>query len=93
LAPELPTIAEAGLPGFEVSGWYGLLAPAATPPAIIDRIYSAAMQGLASDAMKERLKSQGLEPLGLSPEQSSKFLREDIARWSRVMREAGVRQE
>ena len=93
LAPELPTIAEAGLPGFEVSGWYGLLAPASTPPAIINRIYSAAMQGLESDAMKERLKSQGLEPLGLSPEQSSKFLKEDIARWSRVMREAGVRQE
>jgi tripartite-type tricarboxylate transporter receptor subunit TctC len=93
LVPDVPTIAEAGVPGFEVSGWYGLLAPAATPWAIVNRIYAAAMKGLESDAMKERLKSQGLEPLGLSPEQSSKFLREDIARWSRVIREAGIHQE
>ena len=93
LAPDVPTIAEAGVPGFEVSGWYGLLAPAATPRAIVNRIYVEAKKGLESDAMKERLKSQGLEPLGLSPEQSSKFLKEDIARWSRVIREAGIRQE
>jgi tripartite-type tricarboxylate transporter receptor subunit TctC len=93
LVPDIPTIAEAGVPGFEVSGWYGLLAPAATPWAIVNRIYAAAMKGLESDAMKERLKSQGLEPLGLSPEQSSKFLKEDIARWSRVIREAGIHQE
>ena len=93
LVPDVPTIAEAGVPGFEVSGWYGLLAPAATPWAIVNRIYAAAMKGLESDAMKERLKSQGLEPLGLSPEQSSKFLKEDIARWSRVIREAGIHQE
>jgi tripartite-type tricarboxylate transporter receptor subunit TctC len=93
LAPDVPTIAEAGVPGFEVSGWYGLLAPAATPRAIVNRIYVEAKKGLESDAMKERLKSQGLESLGLSPEQSSKFLKEDIARWSRVIREAGIRQE
>jgi tripartite-type tricarboxylate transporter receptor subunit TctC len=93
LVPDVPTIAEAGVPGFEVSVWYGLLAPAATPSAIINRIYAAAMKGLESDAMKERLRSQGLEPLGLTPDQSAKFLREDIARWSRVIRDAGVRQE
>jgi tripartite-type tricarboxylate transporter receptor subunit TctC len=93
LVPDVPTIAEAGVPGFEVSGWYGLLAPAATPWAIVNRIYAVAMKGLESDAMKERLKSQGLEPLGLSPEQSSKFLKEDIARWSRVIREAGILQQ
>lgn len=93
LEPDLPTIAESGVPGFEVSGWYGLLAPAAMPRAIVNRIYAEAKKGLDSDAIKERLKSQGLEPLGLSPEQSSKFLKEDIARWSRVMRDAGMRQE
>jgi tripartite-type tricarboxylate transporter receptor subunit TctC len=93
LVPDVPTIAEAGVPGFEVSGWYGLLAPAATPRAIVNRIYAVAVKGLESDAMKERLKSQGLEPLGLSPEQSTKFLKEDIARWSRVIRDAGLRQE
>jgi tripartite-type tricarboxylate transporter receptor subunit TctC len=93
LVPDVPTIAEAGVPGFEVSGWYGLLAPAATPRAIVNRIYAVAAKGLESDAMKERLKSQGLEPLGLSPEQSTKFLKDDIARWSRVIRDAGLRQE
>ena len=93
LVPEVPTIAEAGVPGFEVSGWYGLLAPAATPPAIINRIYAETKKGLESDAMKTRLKSQGLEPLGLSPEQSLKFLKEDIARWSQIIREAGISPE
>ncbi|HEV2007977.1 MAG TPA: tripartite tricarboxylate transporter substrate binding protein, partial [Burkholderiales bacterium] len=93
LVPDVPTIAEAGVPGFEVSGWYGLLAPAATPRPIINRIYAVTMKGLESDAMKERLRSQGLEPIGLSPEQSAKFLREDIARWSRVIREAGIPQQ
>ena len=93
LVPDVPTIAEAGVPGFEVSGWYGLLAPAATPRPIINRIYAVTMKGLESDAMKERLRSQGLEPIGLSPEQSSKFLKEDIARWSRVIREAGILQQ
>ena len=93
LVPDVPTIAEAGVPGFEVSGWYGLLAPAATPRPIINRIYAVTMKGLESDAMKERLRSQGLEPIGLSPEQSAKFLKEDIARWSRVIREAGILQQ
>jgi tripartite-type tricarboxylate transporter receptor subunit TctC len=93
LAPEVPTIAEAGVPGFDVSGWYGLLAPAATPHAIIDRIYAEAKKGLESDAMKARLKSQGLEPLGLSPEQSARFLNDDIARWLHIIREAGISPE
>ena len=70
-----------------------MLAPTGTPRPIIDRLYMSVKQGLETDAMKERLRNQGLEPLGLSPEQSAKFLKEDIARWSRVIREAGVRQE
>ncbi len=93
LAPDLPTIAEAGVPGFEVSGWYGLLAPAATAPTIINRIYVETKKGLDSDAMKARLRSQGLEPLGLSPGQSAKFVREDIGRWSQIIREAGIAPE
>jgi tripartite-type tricarboxylate transporter receptor subunit TctC len=93
LAPEIPTISEAGVPGFEVSGWYGLLAPAGTPRAAVNRIYAEIKKSLDSEAMKERLKSQGLEPLGLPPEQSATFLKEDIARWSRVIREAGLKQE
>ena len=93
LAPDIPTIAEAALPGFEVSGWYGLLAPAATPRGIVNRVYSELKKGLEAAPMQERLKAQGLEAIGLSPEQSAKFLKEDIARWSRVIRDAGIKPE
>ena len=93
LAPDIPTIAEAALPGFEVSGWYGLLAPAATPRSIVNRLYAESRKGLEADSMKERLKGQGLEVMSLTPEQSSQFLRNDIARWSRVIRDAGIKPE
>lgn len=93
LAPEIPTIAEAALPGFEVSGWYGLLAPAATPRAIVNRLNAELKKGLEAETMKERLKGQGLEVIGLSPEQSARFLKDDIARWSRVIRDAGIKPE
>jgi tripartite-type tricarboxylate transporter receptor subunit TctC len=93
LAPDIPTIAEAGLPGFVVSGWYGLLAPAATPRSIVNRLYTASKESLEADAMKERLKGQGLEVVNLSPEQSAQFLKEDITRWSRVIRDAGIKPE
>jgi tripartite-type tricarboxylate transporter receptor subunit TctC len=93
LAPDIPTIAEAALPGFEVSGWYGLLAPVAVPRSIVNRLYAESKKGLDADAMKERLKGQGLEVINLSPEQSARFLKEDIARWSRVIRDAGIKPE
>ena len=86
-------MAEAGLTGFEVSGWYGLLAPAATPRSIVNLIYAESKRGLEPDTMKERLRAQGLEVINLSPEQSAIFLRQDIARWSRVIREAGIKPE
>jgi tripartite-type tricarboxylate transporter receptor subunit TctC len=93
LAPDIPTIAEAGVPGFEVSGWYGLLAPAATPRPIVNRLYAESKRGLEAAPMRERLKGQGLEVINLSPEQSARFLKEDIARWSRVIRESGIKAE
>ena len=60
---------------------------------MINRIYTEMKKGVETDAMKERLSAQGLEPMGLTPEQSAKFLKEDIARWSRVIREAGLTQQ
>ena len=93
LAPDIPTIAESALPGFEVSGWYGLLAPAATPRAIINYLYAESRKGLETGALKERLKVQGLEVINLSPTQSAVLLKEDAARWSRVIREAGIKAE
>lgn len=92
LAPDIPTIAEA-LPGFEVSGWYGLFAPAATPRSIVTRLHAELKKGLEAESVKELLKRQGLEVIALSPEQSSRFFKEDVARWSRVIREAGIKAE
>ncbi len=92
LAPEIAAIAEA-LPGFEVSGWYGLFAPSATPRAIVNRLNAELKKGLEAEQMKERLKRQGLEVIMLSPEQSARFFTEDIARWSRVIRDAGIKPE
>ena len=92
LAPELPTIAET-LPGYEVSGWYGLLVPAATPRAVLARLRAEASKGVQAEAMRSRLKAQGLEVIDLNPQDSVAFLRNDIARWSRVIREAGVKAE
>jgi tripartite-type tricarboxylate transporter receptor subunit TctC len=93
LAPEIPTIAEAALPGFEVSGWYGLLAPAATPRAIVERLHTESSKGVQAEPMKSRLRAQGLEVIDLTPHDSARFLKADIARWSRVIREAGVKPE
>ena len=93
LAPEVPTIAEAALPGFEVSGWYGLLVPAATPRGLVERIYAESKRALDSEATKERLKAQGLEVINLSPQDSAAFLRQDTVRWTRVIRDAGIKVE
>jgi tripartite-type tricarboxylate transporter receptor subunit TctC len=76
-----------------VSGWYGLLVPAAAPRPIIDRLHAESRRGMEAEAMKERLKAQGLEVVNLSPQQSAEFLRHDIARWSRVIRDAGIKAE
>jgi tripartite-type tricarboxylate transporter receptor subunit TctC len=93
IAPDIPTIAEAGVPGYEVTGWYGFVAPAGTPRMVISRVYEETRKGLESPAMKERLKGQGLEPLAASPEESARFIKADIARWLRVIRAAGIRPE
>jgi tripartite-type tricarboxylate transporter receptor subunit TctC len=93
LAPELPTIAESGVPGFEVSGWYGLLAPAATVRPIIDRLYAESRKSFESEATRERLRAQGLEVINLAPEDSARFLKQDIAGWSKTIRAAGIKQE
>ena len=92
LAPDIPTVGES-VPGYEVTGWYGLLVPAATPRAVVDRLHAQSRSGMEAEAMKDRLKAQGLEVVNFSPERSAEFLRADIARWSRVIRDAGIKPE
>jgi tripartite-type tricarboxylate transporter receptor subunit TctC len=90
VAPDLPTIAEAGLPGYEVMGWNGLLAPANTPRPIIDRLNKAVVTALQSPEVEKLLAEQGLEPAGNSPEEFARIMHADIKKWVRVTREAGI---
>ena len=91
LAPDLPTIAESGLPGFEVTGWYGLAAPAATAPAAVARLNAETNRALASADTVEQLRQQGLEPVGDTSEQASAWIRSEVAQWTKVIRDAGIK--
>ena len=93
LLPDLPTIAEAGLPGYNASGWYGLLAPAATPRAIITRLHADAAKALRMPDVVERLSSQGAEPVGNTPEEFTSFIRSEIDKWANLVKVANMKVE
>ncbi len=90
LVPEVPTLAESGVPGFDVVNWYGLLAPRETPPAVIGALNAALGQALRDPEVLEKLAAQGLEPLPSSPEAFRDFMQAEAARWARVVRAAGI---
>jgi tripartite-type tricarboxylate transporter receptor subunit TctC len=90
VAPDIPTIAEAGLPGYEVVGWNGVLAPANTPRPIIDKLNTAILKALKTPEMEKLLSEQGIEPAGNSPEEFARIMHADIEKWLRVTREAGI---
>jgi tripartite-type tricarboxylate transporter receptor subunit TctC len=90
IAPDIPTIAEAGLPGYEVMGWNGLLAPANTPRPIVDKLNKAVVTALQSPEVEKLLAEQGLEPAGNSPEEFARLMHADIEKWIRVTRDAGI---
>jgi tripartite-type tricarboxylate transporter receptor subunit TctC len=90
--PDVPAVAET-LPGFEVITWYGLFAPAGTPPAAITRLHAEMVKALASPEMKQRLASQGFQPEGNAPEQFLEMIRRDLARWREVVAAANIRGE
>jgi tripartite-type tricarboxylate transporter receptor subunit TctC len=91
--PELPTLAESGLPGFEVTGWYALLAPAGTPRDIAGKVQADVAGALRVPAVHSRLSSEGAEPVGSTPDQFAKFLAAEIRKWSTVVRDAKVTPE
>jgi tripartite-type tricarboxylate transporter receptor subunit TctC len=91
--PELPTVAESGLPCYAAVGWFGLLAPAATPAAIVAKLSADANRVLAEPEVRTRMQSLGADPAGNSPEEFARFIRADQAKWSRLMHEAGINPE
>ena len=92
-APDLPTIAEAGVPGFDVGGWYGVLAPARTPPAIVAFLSSEIVKVLKTPEVGERFATDGSEPVGRTPENFAVYIKSEIAKWAKVVKETGVRAE
>ena len=91
--PNVPTIAESGYPGFEVRSWYGLLAPAKTPYSIVNLLAHQISLALNSADVMQRLKHEGADPGGDSPEQFSKYINVEIDRWAKVVRVAGIKAE
>ncbi len=91
--PDLPTIAEQGLPKFEAVSWYALMAPAGTPAAIVDRLNAESARMLAKPAMKERFASLGLEPGGGKPQEIAATIQAESARWAEVIRKQNIKPE
>ena len=90
LAPELPTVSEAGLPGFTFNGWYGMVAPASTPRAVVTRLNQTLVKIVKSPEIVERMTSMGNEVVGSTPEEFDQLIRQEIPKWAKVIREAKI---
>jgi tripartite-type tricarboxylate transporter receptor subunit TctC len=90
-APEVPTIAEAGVPGYDVTAWQALFVPAKTPPAIVHKIGADTNTALADPAIKDKLAKTGYVAGGSSPEQLEKLLKAEITKWSAVIKSIGIK--
>jgi len=91
--PDLVTIAESGVPGYEASTWYGALAPARTPRAVIARLHAEIVKIIADPTLRARLADQGFEPVGNSPEEFGAYIKSEITKWGKTIRDAGIRPE
>lgn len=91
--PDVPTASEAGVPGFDASSWFGLLAPAGTPRDIISRLHAALVKGLGEKDTAQRLSSQGMDPVLNTPEQFAERIRNDLPRWGKLIRASGIKAE
>jgi len=91
VAPDVPTIAESGYPGFDVNPWWGILAPARIDPGIVAKINAAVNEVLQQESFKEFLASQGAEPLATSPDEFLGMLKRDLVTWAKVIKTANVR--
>ncbi len=93
LAPEIPTLDESGLKGFEFSAWFALMAPAGTPPATIAALNQLAVKTMQAPEIRDRLAREGAEPLGTAPEALGALLKSELARWTRLVQENGLKAE
>lgn len=91
--PDLPTISEAGVPGYEVTNWWGIVVPAGTPRPIVDRLHKELTAIVDSPETKKRFETEGAEPLSMSPDEFGRFIATETAKWARVVRDAAIRAE
>ena len=89
--PDVPTIAAAGVPGYDASSWFGVLAPAGTPKDIVGKLQQTLSKALASPEMREKLLSQGAEPVGNTPEQFAQHIQQEHAKWAKVVQVSGAK--
>jgi tripartite-type tricarboxylate transporter receptor subunit TctC len=93
LYPELPTIAESGVPGYDLAGWYGVVAPTGTPRPIIERLHAEFTKAMRSPDMAERYVSLGVEPVESTPEQFGAYMRAELAKWGDIVKRSGTKVE
>jgi tripartite-type tricarboxylate transporter receptor subunit TctC len=91
--PEVPTMTEAGFAGVETGTWYGMLAPARTPPAVVAHVQNTIVRVLQTPQIKARMTNQGVDIVASSPAEFDKFIIAEVAKWSRVVKTAGVRAD
>jgi tripartite-type tricarboxylate transporter receptor subunit TctC len=89
-APDVPTIAESGVPGYEAVAWFGVLAPAGTPPAIVNKLNAEIVKVLKSPDVAQRLASQGAEPVSNTPEEFSAYIKTEMVKWAKVIKASGA---
>ena len=92
-SPELPTVSESGLPGFEVVGWYGLLVPSGTSREIVSRLHAESVKLLKLPDVKERLDATGFEPIGTTPDEFGAYIRSEVEKWAKVVKASGIRAD
>ena len=92
-APELPTVAESGVPGYEITAWFGVVAPAGTPRDVIEKLNGEAERFLALPGTRERFQKAGVEPVGGSAERFGAFVRNEVAKWAKVVKDSGAKVE
>ncbi len=91
--PDQPTVAEAGVPGYEASQWYGVLAPAQTPKEIVARLHAEIVRILQAPDMRQKLAADGTDPVGSSPDEFARYIKSELTKWGKVARDAGITPE
>jgi tripartite-type tricarboxylate transporter receptor subunit TctC len=91
--PDVPTVAESGIPGFDVTSWYGIVVRSGTPPAVVRKLHADMAEALAAADVKEKLAALGLDPSGNSPEDFQRMIAAESRKWSEIVRKADIKPQ